>query len=452
MYYRNKWAIILIFVVIDILVFTGIFYLAFQIRDILTPLIGRILLWRTQAPMAQMTVILGIITFFGLGLYPGYGLTAVKELEKMSKATTLVFFLLASASYLNKSFQEFSRSIMLIAWILAIIILPIVHFILRNLLSRTKWYGTPVIIFGDGAWATQIKSSLRAVRRLGWQVKDVVPINDIDTYQSQYGNHLIAILALSADTWMGNTPRKLSQYFRKLVLIQETEYFGSLWVKPLDLDSRLGLEFNYHLLEWPSRLLKLLVDYIGAAILLILFFPFFALISLLIRIDSPGPVIFTQKRLGKDFKEFYVFKFRTMEDNAEQSLQELLQSNPKLRAEYEQFHKLEGDPRRTKIGRFLRRFSIDELPQLLNVLKGEMSLVGPRAYLPSELSKMGTYDAIILRVKPSLTGWWQVMGHNETTFKNRLQMDEYYISNWSLWMDIFIMFKTLWVVIKGTGV
>ncbi len=157
MYYRKKWTIILIFLAIDILVFMSIFYLAFQIRDLLTPLIGRILLWRTQAPMAQMTVLLGIITFFGMGLYPGYGLTAVKELEKMSKATTLVFFLLATASYLNKSFSEFSRLIMIIAWILAIVILPIVHFILRNLLSRTKWYGTPVVIFGDGEWGNKIE-------------------------------------------------------------------------------------------------------------------------------------------------------------------------------------------------------------------------------------------------------------------------------------------------------
>lgn len=452
MYYRKKWTIILIFLAFDILIFLGIFYLAFQIRDILTPLIGRILLWRTQAPMAQMAVLLGVITFFGMGLYPGYGLTAVKELEKMSKATTLVFFLLATASYLNKSFQEFSRSIMLIAWILAIIILPIVHFILRNLLSRTKWYGTPVVIFGEGEWVNQIETSLRGVRRLGWQVKDVFSINAIETLKLKYDTHLIAVLALPANSRIGNTPRILSQHFRKLVLIQETEYFGSLWVKPLDLDGHLGLEFNFHLLEWPSRLLKQLVDYIGAAILLILLSPFLALFSILIKIDSQGPVIFKQKRLGKDFKEFYVYKFRTMENNAEQSLQKLLQSNAKLRDEYEHFHKLERDPRRTKIGLFLRRFSLDELPQLWNVLKGDMSLIGPRAYLPSELHKMGSYSAIVLRVKPSLTGWWQVMGHNETTFNRRLQLDEYYISNWSLWMDIFIMFKTLWVVIKGSGI
>ena len=216
MNYRKKWAIILIFLVFDILIFLGIFYLAFQIRDTLTPLIGRILLWRTQAPMAQMAVLLGIITFFGMGLYPGYGLTAVKELEKMSKATTLVFFLLATASYLNKSFQEFSRSIMLIAWILAIIILPIVHFILRNLLSHTKWYGTPVVIFGEGEWVNQIETSLRGVRRLGWRVKDVFSINAIETFNHKYDTHLIAVLALPANSQIGNIPRILSQHFRNL--------------------------------------------------------------------------------------------------------------------------------------------------------------------------------------------------------------------------------------------
>ena len=452
MYYRNKWAIVSIFIIIDIGGLLGVFYLAFQLRDLLTPYIGRDLLWRTQSPMAQMGVFLGIATFIVMGLYPGYGLTAIKELEKMSKATTLVFFLLAAASYLNKSFVDFSRSILLMAWIMAIIFLPIFHFILRNLLSRSKWYGTPVIIFGDGAWVEQVKSSLKAVRRLGWKIERTLSIESIETYKDKFDTHLIAVLAVPANSDIGSIPRSLSQYFRKVVLVQESDYFGSLWVKPLDLNGRLGLEFNYHLLELPSRIIKQVIDFLGALFLLIILSPFFLLVALIIKLNSPGPSIFQQKRIGKDFSEINVFKFRTMYINAEKKLDEILLTNRTLKEEYDRFHKLENDPRITGIGKWLRRFSIDELPQLLNVLKGDMSLVGPRAFLPSELKKMGVYASIILRVKPSMTGWWQVMGHNQTTFQDRLEMDEYYISNWSLWMDIFIMLKTFWVVIKGSGV
>jgi Undecaprenyl-phosphate galactose phosphotransferase WbaP len=452
MYFRYKWAIICIFIIVDIIVFWGVFYFSFHIRDMITSIIGRELLWRTQAPMALMGIILGIFTFFFMGLYPGYGLTAIKELERMSKATTLIFFLMAGASFLNKSFLEFSRSILFLAWIMAIILLPIMHFILRNLLSRSKYYGTPVIIFGEGTWAKNIEESLRAVRRLGWKIVKTLPLNSIETYEEKYDTHLIAVLAISSNSKVGSLPRNLSHFFRKVVLVQETDYYGSLWVSPLDLDGRLGLEFNYHLLEWHSRLLKLVFDTVVAFILLLLSSPLFFLISLLIKITSPGPAIFKQKRVGQNFQDLYVFKFRTMAQNAEQTLEEILLSDNSLQEEFNRFHKLENDPRITKIGKILRRYSFDELPQLWNVLKGEMSLVGPRAYLNSELEKMGSYAPIILRVKPSMTGWWQVTGHNKTSFQERLEMDEYYISNWSLWMDIYIMLKTVWIVIKGSGV
>lgn len=112
---------------------------------------------------------------------------------------------------------------------------------------------------------------------------------------------------------------------------------------------------------------------------------------------------------------------------------------------------MSDDPRITKIGRFLRKYSLDEFPQLWNVLRGEMSLIGPRAYMPSELDDIGEFTEIILRVRPGMTGWWQVMGRHTTTFQARLKMDEYYISNWSLWMDLYIFYKTYWVVIQGTG-
>jgi Undecaprenyl-phosphate galactose phosphotransferase WbaP len=237
-----------------------------------------------------------------------------------------------------------------------------------------------------------------------------------------------------------------------LILIQQSDNFGSLWVEARDLDSILGLEFQYHLLSRRNRWLKKSFDLIGALSIFIILSPLLVLLSILIGIDSPGPILYRQERLSKNYRLFNVVKFRTMVLDAEGKLQQLLQNNPIAKEEYVKFHKLENDPRVTRIGRILRKFSLDELPQLWNVIKGEMSLSGPRAYMSTELDNMGSYSDTILRVNPGMTGWWQVLGRHQTSFQKRLQMDEYYISNWSLWMDTYIFLKTILVVFFGKGV
>jgi len=186
-------------------------------------------------------------------------------------------------------------------------------------------------------------------------------------------------------------------------------------------------------------------------LLLLVTFPILIILVVLVRLNSKGPILYTQKRLGINGETFNSFKFRTMYEKAEEKLQELLANDPQANEEYEKYHKLVNDPRVTRIGKILRRYSLDELPQFLNVLKGDMNLIGPRSYLPRELPAMGKSAKIILKVKPGITGWWQVMGRNATSFKERLQLDEYYISNWSIWLDIYIIIKSAWVVISGQG-
>jgi len=197
--------------------------------------------------------------------------------------------------------------------------------------------------------------------------------------------------------------------------------------------------------------LKRLLDLLLCAISLVFTFPLFLVLAFLIRLDSPGPAVFVQKRLGKNGLEFDLLKFRTMCIDADMKLPTILENDGTLRHEYEKYHKLKNDPRVTRIGKFLRKTSLDELPQLWNVIRGEMNLVGPRAYLPSERAKMGEYVNVIHRVAPGLTGWWQVMGRHDVEFESRLKMDEYYISNFSLWMDFFIVIKTVWIVLTGKG-
>jgi Undecaprenyl-phosphate galactose phosphotransferase WbaP len=180
--------------------------------------------------------------------------------------------------------------------------------------------------------------------------------------------------------------------------------------------------------------------------------PILVLLAVAIKLDSRGPVLYTQERLGQDGKRFRAFKFRTMHGDGEARLKAVLASHPKLAAEYEEFHKLNDDPRVTRVGRVLRRYSLDELPQLWNVVRGEMSLVGPRPYLEREVPEMEQSEGIILRAKPGMTGLWQVSDRNATGFSLRIKMDVYYVRNWSPWLDVYILARTLGVVVKGTGV
>ena len=362
----------------------------------------------------------------------------------------MAFILLTTLSYLNKAYLIFPRSIIVLAWLISLVLLPIVRFAARNILSRTNLYGIPVMVFGDGSWALEVIASLNRVRRLGWRPLTNQPVS-IDSHPEKNNHQSIALLAFEHGVPLSQKIRDLSQVFHNVVVVEETNNYGSLWVEIRDLDSFMGLEYKYHLLSKVNNLVKKLIDFIGALILLILLSPLLLIISLLIKLDSEGSVFYRQERLGRDFKKINIIKFRSMVPDADARLQDLLQKDPKADEIFKKYHKLEKDPRVTRVGRFIRRFSIDEFPQLLNVLKGEMSLSGPRAYLPSELEEMGSYAATILRVRPGMTGWWQVLGRHSTSFQKRLQMDEYYISNWSIWMDIYIYLKTVGVVFMGKG-
>lgn len=198
-------------------------------------------------------------------------------------------------------------------------------------------------------------------------------------------------------------------------------------------------------------LLRSYVNRALAALVLFILSPLFLGIAFYIRRDSPGQILFRQPRLGLNGKEFHIFKFRSMYSDAEERLGAILRSDAELRQEYEIFHKLRDDPRVTRVGRFLRRWSLDELPQLINVVRGEMNLVGPRAYLPSELDRMGEAAPIILRRKPGITGLWQVSGRNDLSFCERVGLERHYVETRSAGLDLMILLKTFRVILSGKG-
>lgn len=194
--------------------------------------------------------------------------------------------------------------------------------------------------------------------------------------------------------------------------------------------------------------IKRMIDIIGALCGIILLSPVFIVISIINKLDSKGTVFFGHKRLGINGEFIKVYKFRTMLPNAEELLKQL---TPKQKIEYEKSFKLENDPRITKFGQFLRQSSLDELPQLLNILKGNMSIVGPRPIVEREIEMYGIYGDKLLTVKPGLTGNWQASGRSDTTYEERVQLDMDYIDCRSIWMDLMIIFKTVGVVVRKQG-
>lgn len=194
--------------------------------------------------------------------------------------------------------------------------------------------------------------------------------------------------------------------------------------------------------------LKRIADVLIAAISIVVFSPIMLIVMLIIRLDSKGPVIFGHTRIGKNGEKIKVYKFRTMYENSKELFE---QFTPEQKKEYEENFKLDNDPRVTKVGRFLRKTSLDELPQLLNILKGNMSIVGPRPIVDAEKEKYGIYFDKLISVTPGLTGYWQANGRSDTTYEERVQMDMYYIDNRSILMDIKIILKTFISVIKKEG-
>ncbi|HZD56744.1 MAG TPA: sugar transferase [Anaerolineales bacterium] len=196
---------------------------------------------------------------------------------------------------------------------------------------------------------------------------------------------------------------------------------------------------------------KRALDVAGAFVLLVILAPVLLLVLLVIKLDSRGPVLFRQPRLGFRGQRFLILKFRTMYAGAESDIEDLLSGDPAQRMAWEQFQKLWNDPRLTRAGKYLRKFSLDELPQLWNVLKGEMSLVGPRPITPEQRELYGPRFDLYISMKPGITGLWQVNGRNLTSFRERVLWDADYIRNWTLGLDLSILYHTIGAILGGQG-
>jgi len=196
---------------------------------------------------------------------------------------------------------------------------------------------------------------------------------------------------------------------------------------------------------------KRLFDIVVAVFLLLLTLPLFIIVVAVLKVTDPGPVIYRHVRIGLRGRRFTCFKFRTMVVDAENELKALFDHNPSARAEWERSQKLINDPRVTRVGRFLRESSLDELPQLINVVRGEMSLVGPRPIVPSEMSRYGDWLGSYVSARPGLTGTWQISGRSDCGYDNRIKLDANYVSDWRFSTDLSILVRTVGVVVERKG-
>lgn len=404
-----------------------------------------------------------------VGLYPGVAVSPVDEIRRISLTTTLMYLVLAAMVFMRREGEIYSRGIFVIAWSLSVLLVIVGRALTRLLFARKRWWGYPTMILGAGKTGDMVLRTLK--RRPGIGLKPVLILDDNpEKHGSLHGVPVVGGVELApalartrkipyAIVAMPGVPRDrllslLERYgssFAHLLVIPDLFEFSSLWVEAKDMGGVLGLEIRQRLLLPGPRLAKFLIDLAATLVGGLLVLPLIGLIALLIKLDSSGPIFYSQLRIGQGGQTFKAWKFRTMVENADYALKDYLAQHPDLREAWERDQKLRYDPRVTRIGRFLRRTSLDELPQLWNILRGEMSLVGPRPIVDEEIPRYGDKFPLYTKVIPGLTGLWQVSGRNNITYEERVSLDAYYVRNWSVWLDVYILMRTVWVVLTGEG-
>ncbi|CUA83336.1 Undecaprenyl-phosphate galactose phosphotransferase, WbaP/exopolysaccharide biosynthesis polyprenyl glycosylphosphotransferase [Gulbenkiania indica] len=361
-----------------------------------------------------------------------------------------------------------SRAVWLASFTVALGLIPLLRMATRAWLTTQGYWTLPVLIVGAGPTAAACYHALMSDRQLGYRVRAFI-VSDADTHSLspvggipliRWPQHDIATLGRLVRGYQVIHALEPAEHARHAGWLETlSQQFMDLHVAPPLADLPLACVRPHHflshdvlllrarnsLLDQQAQRLKRTLDVVLSGALILVLLPVLALIALLIRLEG-GPALFGQPRIGQDGLLFMCLKFRTMRVDAEAALERLLQEDTDARAEWAAFRKLRNDPRVTRLGVFLRKTSLDELPQLFNVLLGEMSLVGPRPRLPDETDSM-YYRA----VRPGITGLWQVSGRNLLAYEERLALDAWYVRNWNVWADIAILFKTVRTVLLREG-
>jgi Undecaprenyl-phosphate galactose phosphotransferase WbaP len=408
---------------------------------------------------------------FSFRLYPGVGLSPVSEMQLLAKATTFSFVVIILTNITWAKTPVFLHFGLVVDWTMSLIMIQLARWLIRIAATRSGMWGEPVAVLGWGkesCWAVDyfLKRSRLGINPAIFIDLDSCNSKDCSTrcfhishsptqrrdFFSQNGIHTaVVVKGEHQELGLQKAIEDKRLEFSRYILIPNIRGVSSFGVLLHDLEGLFGMEVRNNLANPSYRLIKRFLDILLVLLGSVFILPVSLFIVLCILFDSRGNPFYSHGRVGKNRRLINVWKFRSMVPNAERILESHLKQNPKALLEWQQTQKLKNDPRVTRIGNFIRRISLDELPQLWNVLKGEMSLVGPRPVTPDELERYGEGKNQYLSVQPGLTGLWQVSGRNNTSYTERVQFDEYYARNWSIWLDIYILFRTIWVVLNRQG-
>ncbi len=431
---------------------------------------------REWVPVFAAIIATNVLASAWRGIYPGYGVCASALLRSTFYTLTGVFAGVITLSLLTTGSLPFIRSIMVLAWAVSVPALSISRMAIRSIISRFAWYGEPVIILGEASLAHQIVDTLHAHRHIGLRPFVII---EYDEPQAQYGYYkgtpviaginnvepiakhfqisrcIIALAHVNTET-VAKKLETISHAVPQITIIGEQVPPSVMWISNSQTDIMMTTDIALRLRQPMLRLKKRLFDLVFAIPLLLTTAPLMVLIAIAIRLTSRGPAFYTQERIGDNGRTFRVLKFRTMITDADQTLDAMLEVNEAMRHEYMRYHKLKNDPRITKVGRWLRKFSLDELPQLWNVVRGDMAIVGPRPLMPEEFNLLGksipgAYADAYMCSRPGITGLWQVTVRSTAPFSVRMSIDRYYIRNWSLFLDFYLLLRTIGVVMTGRG-
>lgn len=416
-----------------------------------------------------------LIVYYAAGLYPGIMISPSEEVRKLTTCSIFCFFGICASIVLQQEdglfaftyniVRDSSNFGVICAFILAIPItaigMPASREIGRHTFGKSKWWGVPVVIYCTGDSGDEVISRLIKRNDLGY--KPAVIINSRNTDCTMYDD--IPVFPESSDIleaikqlnikvaimcdYEGDKHPIMNSY-RYTITVQKNQDLSST-MQLRDIGGILGFSTTHNLTKKLNLFVKRLIDLIMIFISALFVIPIMIIIAVLIKITSKGPVFYGHKRVGKNGKEITCWKFRSMYVNSQEMLEEILKNDPERREEWERDRKFVNDPRVTKFGKFLRKTSLDELPQFINILTGNMSFVGPRPVTKEELEKYGENAGYILSVTPGLSGMWQISGRSDTGYEERIYLDTFYIQNWSIWLDLWIIIRTVWVVINGKG-
>lgn len=391
--------------------------------------------------------------------------------EKMFKVSVFALLITSGLLYFSGEAKDTSRLFVVFSGMFAFLYLTTARYITKRFLSAAGLWQKPVIIVGAGKTAELLAQAFESEPNFGYKIAGLVednfaerPLTKRYPYFGTFADAEKAVLLSGVKDVVIAAPglerqELLGLAYRIQPLVRNLTVVPDLFGMPLsniEVDTLFNektvlLRIRNNMAIMRNRILKRAFDLFGSICGGIIIFPVLLVIAIVIYISDPGPIFFAHQRIGLNGKKFPCYKFRSMVVNAQGVLDEYLAENPAAREEWERDFKLKDDPRITKIGHFLRRTSLDELPQLFNVLKGEMSLVGPRPIVDKEIAKYGEYISDYYLVRPGMTGFWQVSGRNDVDYDKRVQMDSWYVRNWSFWQDMVLLLKTIGVVLGRKG-